>query len=76
MAARQAHDRIEGEDRDPLWIRAVGALGPSAETWLFVAVYLGFFVGSSSWSSSAAGEGRRCGRRWAPARRCWAPRRC
>ena len=44
VAARQAHDRIEGEDRDPLWIRAVTALGPSAETWLFVAVYLGFFV--------------------------------
>lgn len=44
VAARQAHDRIEGEDRDPLWIRAVTALGPSAETWLFVAVYLGFFA--------------------------------
>ena len=44
LAARQAHDRIEGEDRDPLWIRAVTALGPSAETWLFVAAYLGFFV--------------------------------
>ena len=42
VAARQAHDRIEGEDRDPLWIRAVTALGPSAETWLFVAMYLGF----------------------------------
>jgi tetratricopeptide (TPR) repeat protein len=44
IAARQAHDRIEGEDRDPLWIRAVTALGPSAETWLFVTVYLGFFL--------------------------------
>ena len=44
VAARQAHDRIEGEDRDPLWIRAVTALGPSAETWLFVVVYLGFFA--------------------------------
>ncbi|HVV50418.1 MAG TPA: tetratricopeptide repeat protein, partial [Polyangia bacterium] len=44
LAARQAHDRIEGEDRDPLWIRAVTALGPSAETWLFVAAYLGFFA--------------------------------
>ena len=44
VAARQARDRIEGEDRDPLWIRAVTAIGPSAETWLFVAVYLAFFA--------------------------------
>jgi hypothetical protein len=44
LAARQAHDRIEGEDRDPLWIRAVTAVGPGAETWLFVAAYLGFFA--------------------------------
>jgi tetratricopeptide (TPR) repeat protein len=44
LVARRAHDRIEGEDRDPLWIRAVTALGPSVETWAFVGVYLGFFV--------------------------------
>jgi tetratricopeptide (TPR) repeat protein len=44
LAARQAHDRIEGEDRDPLWIRAVTAFPPGAETWAFVALYLGFFV--------------------------------
>src|SRR5665213_617410 len=44
LAARQAHDRIEGEDRDPLWIRAVSALGPGTETWAFVGVYLGFFA--------------------------------
>jgi tetratricopeptide (TPR) repeat protein len=44
LAARGAHDRIEGEDRDPLWIRAVTSLGPSTETWLFVAVYLAFFA--------------------------------
>jgi hypothetical protein len=44
LASRQAHDRIEGEDRDPLWIRAVTALGPSTETWLFVASYLAFFL--------------------------------
>jgi tetratricopeptide (TPR) repeat protein len=44
LASRQAHDRIEGEDRDPLWIRAVIALGPSTETWAFVALYLGFFA--------------------------------
>jgi tetratricopeptide (TPR) repeat protein len=44
LAAREARDRIEGEDRDPLWIRAVTALGPSTETWAFVGVYLGFFL--------------------------------
>ena len=44
VAARQARDRIEGEDRDPLWIRAVSALGPGSESWAFVAVYLGFFA--------------------------------
>ena len=44
LAARQAHDKIEGEDRDPLWIRAVTALSPSTETWIFLALYLGFFA--------------------------------
>ncbi len=44
LAARGAHDRIEGEDRDPLWIRAVTLMGPSTETWLFVVVYLAFFA--------------------------------
>jgi tetratricopeptide (TPR) repeat protein len=44
LAARAAHDRIEGEERDPLWIRAVSSMGPSTETWLFVAVYLAFFA--------------------------------
>ena len=31
------------QDRDPLWVRMVTALSVSAETWLFVAAYLGFF---------------------------------
>jgi len=44
LAGRQAHDKIEGEDHDPVWIRAVTALSPSAETWIFLALYLGFFV--------------------------------
>jgi tetratricopeptide (TPR) repeat protein len=44
LAARQARDKIEGEDRDPLWIRAVTALSPSAETWGFLALYLGLFA--------------------------------
>jgi tetratricopeptide (TPR) repeat protein len=44
VADRRAHDKIEGADRDPVWMRVVTALGPATETWLFVAVYLGFFA--------------------------------
>jgi tetratricopeptide (TPR) repeat protein len=44
LVARQTHDKIEGEDRDPVWIRVVTMLSPSTETWLFLALYLGFFA--------------------------------
>lgn len=44
LAARQARDRIEGEDRDPLWIRAVTAVSPSTETWVFLVLYLSLFA--------------------------------
>jgi tetratricopeptide (TPR) repeat protein len=44
LAARQAHDKIEGEERDPLWIRAVTSLSPSTETWVFLVLYLGLFA--------------------------------
>jgi tetratricopeptide (TPR) repeat protein len=44
LAARQAHDKIEGEERELLWIRAVTSLSPSTETWIFLALYLGFFA--------------------------------
>ncbi|HVZ73305.1 MAG TPA: SH3 domain-containing protein [Polyangia bacterium] len=44
LAARQARDKIEGEDHDALWIRAVTALSPSTETWVFLALYLAFFA--------------------------------
>jgi tetratricopeptide (TPR) repeat protein len=44
LADRRVHDKIEGADRDPLWMRAVVALGPATETWLFVACYLAFFA--------------------------------
>ncbi len=44
LADRRVHDKIEGADRDPVWMRAVAALGPATETWLFVSLYLGFFV--------------------------------
>ncbi len=32
------------QDRDPLWVRIVTALGASLETWLFVAAYLALFA--------------------------------
>jgi tetratricopeptide (TPR) repeat protein len=44
LAARRATDRIEGEEREPFWIRAVTGLAASTETWLFLALYLGFFA--------------------------------
>jgi len=44
LAERRVHDKIEGADRDPLWMRVVVALGPATETWLFVACYLAFFA--------------------------------
>jgi tetratricopeptide (TPR) repeat protein len=42
--ARRVQDKIEGADRDPLWIRAVTELALSTETWLFAAMYLAFFL--------------------------------
>jgi hypothetical protein len=44
LAARRVHDKIEGIDRDPLWMRAVTQLGGSTTTWLFLALYLCTFV--------------------------------
>jgi hypothetical protein len=44
LAAQRAQDRIEGEDKDPAWVRIVGGLSRSTATWFFVAMYLGFFA--------------------------------
>jgi tetratricopeptide (TPR) repeat protein len=44
LAGRRAHDRMEGEDKDPAWMRFVGGVAPATATWFFVAVYLGFFA--------------------------------
>ena len=44
LAARRAHDRMEGEDKDPAWMRFVGGLAPSTVTWSFVALYVAFFA--------------------------------
>jgi len=44
LAARRANDRMEGEDRDPAWMRLVAGVSAPTETWLFVAFYLAFFA--------------------------------
>ena len=44
LAARRAHDRMEGEDKEPAWMRLVGGVAPATATWFFVALYLGFFA--------------------------------
>jgi hypothetical protein len=44
LAARRAHDRIEGEDKEPAWMRLAGGIAPATATWFFVALYLGFFA--------------------------------
>src|SRR4029077_517141 len=44
VAARRVHDKLEGADRDPAWIRGVTELPVSTEVWIFVAVYAAFFV--------------------------------
>jgi tetratricopeptide (TPR) repeat protein len=44
VAARRAPDRMEGEDKDPSWMRLVGAVAPSTVTWSFIALYIAFFA--------------------------------
>jgi tetratricopeptide (TPR) repeat protein len=44
LASRQAQDKLEGAEREPLWIRAVTAMTTSTKTWLFLVVYLGCFA--------------------------------
>ncbi len=45
LAERRARDKIDGAERDATWIRVVGYLAASTQTWLFVILYSGcFFV--------------------------------
>jgi tetratricopeptide (TPR) repeat protein len=44
LAARHANDRMEGEDKDPAWMRVVGAVAPATTMWVFIAFYLAFFA--------------------------------
>jgi tetratricopeptide (TPR) repeat protein len=42
--ATRVHDKIEGAEREPVWMRVVSQLPASTETWLFVGLYVAFFV--------------------------------
>lgn len=44
VESTRVHDKIEGAEREPTWIRAVTQLGTATETWLFVSLYVAFFV--------------------------------
>jgi hypothetical protein len=43
LAERRVRDRLEGAERDPVWIRVVTFLTASAQTWLFLVLYLSCF---------------------------------
>jgi tetratricopeptide (TPR) repeat protein len=44
LAERRVHDKIEGAERDPVWIRAVTFFTASQQTWIFLLLYLGCFT--------------------------------
>jgi tetratricopeptide (TPR) repeat protein len=44
LLAQASHDKIEGGDVAPLWIRVVTQVSPSMEAWLFVTLYLIVFA--------------------------------
>ena len=68
LATRQAVDKIEGAERDPLWIRLVTALTTSTETWLFLGLYLGCF---GLLFAPPPRQPRITGRRWGRPPPCW-----
>jgi tetratricopeptide (TPR) repeat protein len=43
-AERRAADKIEGADRDPLWMRATSTFTMTTLTWAFLGLYLGLFT--------------------------------
>ncbi len=44
QAERRAIDKIEGAQRESLWIRIVTAMPVSTQTWIFLGAYLGCFA--------------------------------
>jgi hypothetical protein len=44
VESTRVQDKIEGAEREPVWIRLVSQLTASTETWLFVGLYLAVFL--------------------------------
>jgi tetratricopeptide (TPR) repeat protein len=44
LAGQRAHDKLEGAEREPGWVRLVTYFSPSTEVWLFCGLYLGCFA--------------------------------
>jgi hypothetical protein len=44
LADQRAHDKLEGAEREPLWIRVVTYFGPGTQVGLFCTLYLGCFA--------------------------------
>jgi tetratricopeptide (TPR) repeat protein len=44
LVDRRVRDKLEGAERDPVWIRVVNYLTASQQTWLFLLLYLGCFA--------------------------------
>jgi hypothetical protein len=44
LVSTRVHDKIEGAEREPTWMRVVSQLTASTEAWLFAGLYLGLFV--------------------------------
>jgi hypothetical protein len=64
VAARRVRDKIEGADRDPVWMRAVTELTLSTETWLFLASYAAFFAALGFWFYRRRTDGADEGAAW------------
>jgi tetratricopeptide (TPR) repeat protein len=44
LADQRAHDKLEGSEREALWIRVVTYVSPSTVVWFFCGLYLGCFA--------------------------------
>ncbi len=65
VVERRVHDKIEGADREPVWVRVVTELTLSTETWLFLGLYVSFFMALvGRLRARRAGGGRDDGPAW------------
>jgi len=62
LAQRKAEDKLEGAERDPLWMRVVGELTPTSTAGMFLAFYLAFF-GCLFWRRASRRRAREIGAR-------------